>query len=214
MGKLALLRNLGKVANIAADFVPGGTLVKTGIKLGAKILSSTGGRVAAGAAAVGAGALAVNSVNRNNNLPALPGGNMSLPALQAQTVNSQSTGGILPFWRGPGGKLQFPWDDPRVPQFLQQFAIDDSHLRIYYRAPKGFVIVKDPQGRAYGLPKTVAKQFGMYKEPAKPPISATDWKNYKRNQTIEKKLLKIAKPALKHHGHRSHTTAVVKGKKR
>lgn len=115
-----------------------------------------------------------------------------------QAVQQQNaTGGILPWWRGPGGKLQFPWNDPRVPEFLKQFSLDDSYLSAYYRAPKGYVIIRDPQGRPYAVMKAIAQKFGLWSPTAKPPISATDWKHYKRNQTIEKKLLKIAGPALR-----------------
>jgi len=120
-------------------------------------------------------------------------------AIASNTATQQQTqaGGLIPWWRGPGGKLQFPWSDPRVPEFLKAFALDDSALKIFYRAPKGYVIVKDPTGRPYAVMKDVARKFGLWTPPAKPPISATDWKNYKRNKIIEKRLLKIAAPAMR-----------------
>jgi hypothetical protein len=116
--------------------------------------------------------------------------------IQPQTV--PAAGGLpVPWWKGPGGKLQLPWNDPRIPQFLQQFALDDAYLRIYYRAPKGYVIIRDANGKPYAVLRQIAKQFGLWRPAAKPPISATDWKNYKRNRAIEKRLVKIARPALR-----------------
>jgi hypothetical protein len=105
----------------------------------------------------------------------------------------------LPWWKGAGGKLQLPWNDPRIAEYLKQFALDDSALQVYYRAPRGYVIVRDSNGRAFAVLKQVAKQFGLWRPSAKPPISATDWKHYKRNRQIEKRLLKIARPALRKH---------------
>lgn len=92
-----------------------------------------------------------------------------------------------------------PWNDPKIAEYLKQFALDDSYLRVYYRAPRGYVIVRDAQGRPYAVLRQIARQFGLWRPAAKPPISATDWKHYKRNQAIEKKLVKIARPALRHH---------------
>jgi len=118
-------------------------------------------------------------------------------------------GAAVPWWRGPDGKLQMPWNDPRVPQFLQQFSLDDSYLRVYYRAPKGYVIIRDASGKPYAVLRKIAQQFGLWKPSARPPISATEWKHYKANKRIEKKLVKIARPALRKHSTR---TVVVKKK--
>jgi hypothetical protein len=124
-----------------------------------------------------------------------------MPTLSGAALPSQYPRvGTLPAWRGPQGKLQFPWHDPRVPEFLKQFALDDAYLSVAYRAPKGYVVVRDPQGRPYALMKAMAKQFGLWKPAARPPISATDWKHYKRNQVIEKRLRRIASKALRKKG--------------
>jgi len=104
---------------------------------------------------------------------------------------------LVPWWKGPGGKLQMPWNDPQVAQYLKQFALDDSYLKTYYRAPRGYVIVHDAAGRPYAVLRQIARQFGLWKPAARPPISATDWKHYKRNKATEKKLIKIARPALR-----------------
>lgn len=128
-------------------------------------------------------------------------------------VVNQAAGGLtnmLPWWKGPGGKLQMPWNDPQVAQYLKQFSLDDSYLRVYYRAPRGYVIVRDAQGRPYAVLRQIAKQFGLWHPAARPPISATDWKHYKRNKAIEKKLIKIARPALRAH---SRPSAAKKGRK-
>lgn len=134
-----------------------------------------------------------------STLPALPSMG-SLPAIVGQNtaIQASSPGGLpVPFWKGAGGKLQMPWSDPRVPEYLKQFSLDDAYLKISYRAPRGYVIVRDASGRPFAVNKTIARQFGIWKAAAKPPISATDWKNYKRSQQIEKKLLKIAAPAIR-----------------
>ena len=133
----------------------------------------------------------------------------SYNALQAQntSVAQTSPGGLpVPFWKGPGGALQMPWSDPRIPEYLKQFALDDAYLRSYVRAPRGYVIVRDASGRPFAVLRQIARQIGIWRPAAKPPISATDWKNYKRNKAIEKKLIKIARPAMRAHSRPSSTT--------
>ena len=131
-----------------------------------------------------------------------------LPALamsQNQAITQQGAGGLpVPWFKGPGGKLQMPWNDPRIPDYLKQFALDDAYLKTYVRAPKGYVILRDSSGRPFAVNKQVARSMGLWKPAAKPPISATDYKHFKRNKTIEKKLRKIAGPVL-----RKHTTRTV-----
>jgi hypothetical protein len=118
----------------------------------------------------------------------------------ATAAVEQGVGGLpVPWWKGPGGGLQMPWNDPQVATYLKQFSLDDSYLRVYYRAPRGYVIVRDAQGRPFAVLRQIAKQFKLWRPAAKPPISATDWKNYKRSKQIEKKLIKIARPALRAH---------------
>ena len=107
--------------------------------------------------------------------------------------------GLLPWWRGAQGKFQFPWHDPSVPQFLQQFALDDAYLKVSYRAPRGYVVVRDPQGRPYCVLKAAAKAFGLWRPADKPPISVGDWNAFKSAARVEKKLRKIAGPALRKH---------------
>lgn len=130
-----------------------------------------------------------------SGLPAVSTG--GLPALAgvaaAGAVASQATGltSLIPWWKGPGGKLQLPWNDPRVPEFLKQFSLDDSYLKVYYRAPRGYVVLRDAQGRPFAVMKQVAKQFGLWKPSPKPPISVTDWRCLRRAESVERKLRKI-----------------------
>jgi len=133
---------------------------------------------------------------------------LTSPAVQTpSTTQVPAAGGLpVPWWKGPGGKLQLPWNDPRIPQFLSQFALDDAYLRVYYRAPRGYVLLRDANGKPYAVLKQIARSFGLWKPSAKPPISATDYKHYKRNKAIEKKLVKIARPALRRYGSTSRKT--------
>jgi hypothetical protein len=167
--------------------------VAGGIKLVKKVIAVKKAASSAVIASASSGAL----VPVTSNLPSLTSG-LGLPALGAVAAGGAAVaaGGLpVPWWKGPGGKLQLPWNDPRIPEYLKSFALDDAYLKIYYRAPRGYVIVRDANGRPFAVNKVIARQFGIWRAAAKPPITATDWKNYKRSKTIEKKLLKIAGPA-------------------
>lgn len=187
-------------------------LIKAGKKLWYKIkkpvpkvqVQSTTGQIVGSTYAMPS----YQSINQGS-LPTLPSGMQTVsssssappafgaPYMAALPVPQGQSSGGLPWWKGPGGKLQLPWNDPRVPAFLKSFALDDSALRVYYRAPKGYVVVRDPSGKPYAVLKSVARSFGLWKPARKPPISATDWKNFKRNQAIEKKLKKIVPARLR-----------------
>ena len=137
-------------------------------------------------------------------------GTAALSGAATAAVQSATQGGVgglpVPWFKGPNGALQMPWSDPRIPEYLKQFALDDAYLKTYVRAPRGYVIVRDASGRPFAVLRQIARQFGIWKPAAKPPISATDWKHYKRNKQIEKKLVKIARPALRAHSRPSKTT--------
>jgi hypothetical protein len=146
----------------------------------------------AGPAAIGGVAgLTLGQNMGGSQLPALPGatGGVLMPS-QMPSV------GTLPFWRGAGGKLQFPWQDPNVASYLKQFALDDAYLKVSYRAPHGYVVVRDPTGKPYCLLKTAAKFFGLWHPARKPPISAGDWHQYQTAHRVVKKLRKIANTGL------------------
>lgn len=101
--------------------------------------------------------------------------------------------GLLP--RGPGGALQMPWNDPRIPAFLKQFAIDDGYLRSVPRAPRGYVVLRDAQGRPFGVLKQVARAFRLWKAKQKPPISVKQWNALKRANSTIRTMQKINKMA-------------------
>lgn len=189
---------LGGAANIASSFIPGGPLVKAGIKLAIPAIATGLG--------IKAVSRAVSGNNTQQQLLGGPGGTLpplALATTQNMAMQQAGAGGLpVPFWKGAGGKLQAPWQDPRIPEYLKQFALDDAYLKTYVRAPKGYVIVRDASGRPFAVNKAVAKQFGLWKPSPKPPISATDYKHFKRNKIIEKRLKKIAGPLI-----RKHTTA-------
>jgi len=104
--------------------------------------------------------------------------------------------------RSPGappgmGKRSIFRDDPNVAAFLKQFAIDDRFLKTYHRAPRGFVVLRDPNGDAYALPRKLAQQYAGWKPARKPPISVRDWSAMQRAQSVIKKLRVIEKAGRK-----------------
>lgn len=193
----------------------GAALAKKGLQMAAKKVGTAIGkkavkRVAIGAGVLGAGAAAnkAYAASKNSGMPAFSTMPMAkvngvpLPVKTSQKLGGTPTspGGLpVPLWKGAGGKLQLPWQDPRIPEYVKQFALDDAFLRVAVRAPRGYVVVRDPEGRPYAVNKKFAKQMGIWKEPAKPPISATEWKHFQSAHRIEKKLLKIARPAIRRH---------------
>jgi hypothetical protein len=184
---LGALLKIGKaIIKPLANLVPKNTLFSKalqGVGLATKNVAAPIALGAAGAAMFGGG---------TPNVPA------QIPGMGGISTPSAAGGGMLPFWRGAGGKLQFPWQDPQ--QILQPpYAYDDSYLRIQYRAPRGYVVVKDPQGRRYAMAKPVARSIGMWHASRKPPISAGDWHKYQTAQVVEKKLRKLAGKALRKH---------------
>lgn len=146
----------------------------------------------------------VGDVLSGPKVPALPaptgigGGRMSLPMPQPQRAGGLS--GLIPGFRGPGGRLQLPTSDPR-PQInpqdvLGRVVLDDSYLKVYYRAPKGYVVVRDPKGRPFPMLRSVAIKYKLWSPSKKPPISVTEWQSFKRSERVVKKLDRIAKSNL------------------
>lgn len=211
---------LSSLVDIGTSLIPGGGLIKTAVKavvpavtsIFSKKAAATVATVGAGAAAatlapklLGGGSTAMVPYAGAGNLPALPG---LAAAGQTSAIASTSPGGLpVPWWKGPGGKFQLPWNDPKIPEYLKSFALDDAYLKVYYRAPRGYVVVKDANGKPYAVNRMVAKQFGLWRPAAKPPISATDWKHFKRNKLIERRIRKNFGSAMrpKHHTDVHHT---------
>lgn len=188
-----------KLVGAAVNFIPGGSIVKgvasLAIPAAASLFKKPAAKLIAGGVATTAAGMGLAKITSGGTttmapvgtLPALPG----LAAAQTSAIQQAGAGGLpVPFWKGPGGKLQMPWNDPRIPEYLKQFALDDAYLKQYVRAPKGYVIVRDANGRPFAVNKAIAKSFGIWKPAAKPPISATDWKHFRRNKAIEKKIRK------------------------
>lgn len=210
MGFLSGLGNiLGKGLDIVTDFIPGGNLVQSAVELvvpqSESFFSGTMG--SGGGGSVGGSVPTYQVGGPMPTMPALPGiqqmsavvpsNSMPLPAMQTQAAASGGPGGLpVPWWKGAGGKLQLPWNDAQIAEYLKPYALDDAYLKPYYRAPKGFVVVRDGSGRPFAVKKEIAKFFGLWRPTAKPPISATDWKHFKRNKAIEKKLTKVAAPVI------------------
>lgn len=186
----ALARIAGAVVKPLANLVPKNTILSRGLQAAGLATRKIIAPVALGAA----GAALV----QGGGAPALPA---TIPGMGGFPTPTPAGGGLLPMWRGPGGKLQFPWQDPQ--QILQPpYAYDDSYLRIQYRAPRGYVVVRDPQGRRYAMAKGIARSMGLWTQARKPPISAGDWHKYQTAQTVEKKLRKLASKALRGRGKR------------
>jgi len=192
-GILGAIAKIGKaILKPLGNLVPKNTIFSKALQA-VGLASSVAAPAAAAAIGYSAGASSSTAL-----VPTLPGG-VSTP--------SPAGGGILPFWRGPGGKLQMPWADPK--QLLQPpYAYDDSYLRIAYRAPRGYVVVKDPQGRRYAMLKQVARSMGLWTASRKPPISAGDWHRYQSARSVEKKLRKIAAHAMRGRGIRRGPTGI------
>jgi hypothetical protein len=88
--------------------------------------------------------------------------------------------------------------------------IDESLLRPYYRAPRGYVVVRDTQsGKYIGVRKADARQLGLWRPKPKPPISVRDWHAYKSAIKTEKKIKKVFSHSFRGSRHASrvcHTT--------
>lgn len=123
--------------------------------------------------------------------PTASGLPMVTPGSTAVPMGTTSGPGLLP--RGPGGSLQWPWQDPNIPEYLKNFAIDDGYLKTAVRAPRGYVVIRDKDGRPFGVNKEIAKAFKIWKPKKKPPISVTDWQALKRANSTVNKLKKVVK---------------------
>jgi len=211
-----------KLLGLAADVIPGGGLIKTGIKLAtpaiASIFTKSGAKAVAGSAAaagLGYGFANVTTGGQSMNLPIGQLPTLAGLAASNTAMQASSPGGLpVPWWKGAGGKLQAPWSDPKIPEYLKQFALDDAYLRTYVRAPRGYVIVRDANGKPFAVLKKIAQQAGIWRAPRKPPISAGDWNKFKTAERVEKKLMKIAGPAIRKRQRKSSRACVTtrKGK--
>jgi hypothetical protein len=172
----SLLRKVGKAAATlsksplgrVAGLVPGLGTVVSGI----------------GLAGTAYGAYSALSSKAGPSLPAMPGG-MMMPV----------SGGFAG-QAGPGDRSILR-NDPNVVEALKAHAIPMRGLRSYYRAPKGYVVVRDNVGDPMGIPKFMAKQYFGWKPAKKPLLSIRDTSALKRAGTAIKKLQNAEKMARK-----------------
>lgn len=78
--------------------------------------------------------------------------------------------------------------------------LDPSLLRQYYRAPKGYVMVRDrTTGNVMAVKRSVAIANRLWHAGRKPPISAGDWHKYQTARSVAKKLHKLASHEIRKH---------------
>lgn len=122
-----------------------------------------------------------------------------------QALIPQGGGGGMPMLPGAAGLPMAPGmgersifrDDPNVVEALKPFAISTRNLKQFFRAPKGFVIMRDAVGDAYGIPKKIAQQYLGWKPAKKPLLSIRDTSALRRAGTAIKKLQNAEKMARK-----------------
>jgi len=110
--------------------------------------------------------------------------------------NMSGVGGMIPFDPNMGKRSIFR-DDPNVMEALKGFAIPARDLKEYFRAPRGFVVMRDKNNDPFGIPKIIAKKWLGYREADKPPISVRDWNSLKRADSVIKKFRKIEQRAMR-----------------
>lgn len=98
---------------------------------------------------------------------------------------------------GPGGRLQLPFTGAEIPDAIKAFALDDRYLMTYYKAPRGYVVVRDADGKPFPLNKKIAQQMGYWKPAKKPLLSIRDTQSIKRAGRAIEKLKKANKSAKK-----------------
>lgn len=124
-----------------------------------------------------------------------------LPALGAITTTPLA---VLPTaisaiqnFGGGGGSMSTP---ATAQQYLNNAVLPASACKTYLRAPKGYVVITNKDnGTQYAVLKEVARKLKLWSPSPKPPISVKDWQCFKRSKAVEKKLRKIAGPALRKH---------------
>jgi len=114
-------------------------------------------------------------------LPMLPGGS--------------GGGGVPPGFPNPkAGNRGIFRNDANVTDELKPVVISKGDLRQYYRAPKGYVIMRDQVGDPMGVPKHIARRYG-WKPAKKPLLSIRDTQALKHAGIAIKKLQKAEKMA-------------------
>jgi hypothetical protein len=134
-----------------------------------------------------------------SDAPAMP----AMPGMPALPDNS----GLYNVTHGPGGALAIPGFGPN--KMAGARTLDDSYLKVAYRAPKGYRVVRDEKGKPYAMEKHDAIRAGLSKRHHRPPISVGQWHALKKAKHVVKVLRKCDKEAarLMSFGHKGHRTA-------
>lgn len=165
----------------------------------------------------GAGLTVARAATRTPLLKAVPGlgtalsvASIGLTGYQAMQGAMGGGGGLPPGPFGPAGSMNGPGggfagfsggivgkrtvfgNDPNVPDNLKSQVISKGNLRTYYRAPKGFVVMKDSAGDPMGVPKYIAKMYG-WKPAKKPLLSIRDTSAIRHAGAVISKLKKFNK---------------------
>jgi hypothetical protein len=162
------------ITNAAASFIPGGGLI-----MKAASIATTG----AGLLSIGSSLFGGGGSGAMPALPGMPGVAGQGPMGPAGALNPDPNAGRRSIFR----------DDPNVHAALKPYAIDNRFLKSMYRGPRGYVVLKDPNGDAYAIPKWLAKAYGMWRPKKKPPISVRQWQAMKRTRSTMKTLNKVEK---------------------
>jgi len=156
-------------------------------------------------AVLSAGSSLLGGGGSGGGLPALPG----MPGMM-QTA--------MPVTAGDRSIFR---NDPNTIAMIKPYAIAKYNLKECYRAPKGFVVVKDEKGDPMGVPKFIAKQFFGWKPAKKPLLSIRDTnairhagRAIKKLQNAERMAKKIANWKSPTRSKQIFVTGGVVGKKR
>jgi len=138
------------------------------------------------------------------------GGGPSLPALPSSGGAAAAGAGAL--MNPLMGQRSIFRNDPNVVEALKPYAISMHNLKQYYRAPKGFVVMRDQVGDAYGIPKNLAKTYLGWKPAKKPLLSVRDTNAIRHAGVAIKKLQnaeKMAKKIANWHSPRPRKTNII-----
>lgn len=160
---------IARVASRGLSTLARGTVSGTRAVAKVPIVREVAKQTAIGAALYGAG----NAVfgGGGSKLPALPGGMPGLPDTM--------------------GKRGIFRNDANVADMLKDWTISKGDLQTYYRAPPGFVIIRDAVGDHCAIPRKLAIMLKLWKPAKKPPISVGDWQAVKRADRTVKKMKSI-----------------------
>jgi len=162
-------------------------LVKAGIGL------IPGASTALSVASIGSSILGMGGNSGAPSLPMLPGG------MGSMNTAGGFGGGISPY----AGQRTIFGNDPNVSAALKGSVISKGNLKQYYRAPKGYVVMRDEVGDPMGVPKAIAKQYG-WKPAKKPLLSIRDTNAIRHAGAVINKLKKFNKTVEKIANFHSH----------